>query len=85
MVFKMYAKYGMAMPQEFNSKERCLEWLLSRQQGFKNSIKLIHKEKNKLVIKTPLLNEYLELYGDSDEVEWLHLSLLHSNAYTFDY
>lgn len=79
----MFAEYGRKMPQEFNNKERCLLWLQDKQYRLPHSLKLLSKDKDRLVIKTPITNEYLEIYGTPEEINWVHIELVKSNSYTY--
>lgn len=79
----MFADLGRVMPQEFNNKERCLKWCQNKQLGLKNSIKLLAKEPDCLIIRTPITNENITIYGENNEINWLHLELVKSNSYTY--
>lgn len=79
----MFADLGRLMPQEFNSKERCLAWCKNKQLGLKHSLRLLNKEKESLMIRTPITNENVTIYGEPDEIVWLHLELVKADAYTF--
>lgn len=80
----MFADYGRQMPQEFNNKERCLQWLRDKQYRLPHSLKLLAKEKDRLVIRTPITNEYIEIYGTAEEINYVHLELVKSNSYTYN-
>ena len=41
----MFADLNRLMPQEFNSKERCLQWCKNKQLGLRHSLRLLSKEK----------------------------------------
>lgn len=79
----MFADLGRMMPQEFNDKERCLRWFQNKQLGLKHSLRLLTKEKDYMIIRTPITNEDVSVYGTSDEIDWLHLELVKSDSYTF--
>lgn len=79
----MFADLGRLMPQEFNSKERCLQWCKNKQLGLKHSLRLLSKEKESLMIRTPITNENITIYGEPDEISWLHIELVKADAYTF--
>ena len=79
----MFADLGRMMPQEFNSKERCLQWCKNKQLGLKHSLKLLGKEKDCLIIRTPLTNEIVQIFGEPDEISWLHIELVKADAYTY--
>lgn len=79
----MFADLGRMMPQEFDNKERCLRWCQNKQLGLKHSLRLLSKEKDRLIIRTPLTNEIVNIYGELDEINWLHLELVKSNSYTY--
>ncbi len=79
----MFVDYGRQMPQEFNNKERCLQYLKDKQFKLPHSLKLLSKEKERLVIRTPITNENLEVYGTFDEINWVHLELVKANSYSY--
>ena len=79
----MFAELGRLLPQEFNSKERCLQWFKNKQLGLKHSLKLLCKEKDYMIIRTPITNENVQIYGTPEEITWLHLELVKSEAYTY--
>lgn len=80
----MFADIGRMMPQEFDNKERCLRWCQSKQLGLRHSLRLLSKEKECLVMRTPLTNEIATIYGEPDEIAWLHLELVKSDSYTYN-
>lgn len=79
----MFADCGRMMLQEFDTKERCLRWCINKTLGIRHSIKLLSKEKDSLMIRTPIVNEIVTIYGDEDEIKWLHLELTKEDAYTY--
>lgn len=79
----MFADLGRMMPQEFDNKERCARWCQNKQLGIRHSIKLLTKEKDSLTIRTPITNEIVTIYGEPDEIQWLHLELVKSDSYTY--
>lgn len=80
----MFADLGRLMPQEFNDKNRCLQWCRNKQLGLKHSIRLLNKEKESLMIKTPITNEIITIYGEPEEINWLHIELVKSDSYTYN-
>lgn len=80
----MFADLGRMMPQEFNDKERCLQWCRNKQLGLKHSLRLMNKEKECLMIKVPITNEIVSIYGEPDEIQWLHIELVKSDSYTYN-
>ena len=79
----MFADLNMRMTQEFNSKERCLQWCKSKQLGLKHSLRLLALDKEFLIIRCPIVNEDVTIYGEPDEIKWLHLELVKADAYTY--
>lgn len=79
----MFVDYGRQMPQEFNNKERCLQYLKDKQFKLPHSLKLLSKEKERLVIRTPITNENLEVYGTFEEINWVHIELVKANSYSY--
>ena len=79
----MFADLGRLLPQEFNSKERCVQWCRNKQLGLKHSLKLLSKERDCLMIRVPITNEIVSIYGEPDEIAWLHLELVKSDSYTY--
>ncbi len=78
----MLADYGRHMPQEFNNKEQCLQWLKNKQLGTIRSIKLIFKHDDWLKVRVPITNELVDIYGEKSEITWLHLQLVRNQMYT---
>lgn len=79
----MFADLGRLQPQQFDTKERCLRWCINKQLSLKHSLRLLSKEKDSLMIRTPITNENVTIYGDPDEIVWLHLELVKADAYTY--
>lgn len=80
----MFADCGRMMKQDFDTKERCLRWCQNKQLGLRHSIKLLSKEKECLIVRTPITNEIITIYGEPDEIRWLHLELVKCDAYTYN-
>lgn len=80
----MYADLHRMLPQEFNNKERCLKWCKNKQLGIVHSLKLLSKEKECLSFRAPITNEVVDIYGDPEEIQWLHVELVKSNSYTYN-
>ena len=78
----MLADLGRFMPQEFADKEQCLEWLKNKQLGIKRSITLLSKDADWMVVRVPITNEIVKIYGDIDEIKWLHLAMVRNQMYT---
>ena len=79
----MFADLGRLMPQEFDNKERCARWCKNKSLGMRHSIKLLAKEKDSLMLRTPLTNEIVTIYGEPSEIQWLHVELVKSELYTY--
>lgn len=79
----MFADLGRILPQEFDNKERCARWCKNKQLGLKHSIRLLAKERDSMTIRTPITNEIVTIYGEPDEIAWLHLELVKSDSYTY--
>ena len=79
----MYVDIGRVLPQEFNTKERCLQWCKNKQLGLKHSLRLLALDKEFLIIRCPIVNEDVTIYGEPDEIKWLHLELVKADAYTY--
>ena len=79
----MFVDLGRVMPQEFNTKERCLQWCKNKQLGLKHSLRLLAIENDYLIIRCPIVNEDVTIYGEPEEIKWLHLELVKSDAYTY--
>lgn len=70
------------MPQEFNDRDRCVEWLKCKQLGMRRSITLLGKEDDCLIIRTPITNENVRVHGTKEEIAWLHLYMVRNQMYT---
>jgi flagellar biogenesis protein FliO len=78
----MMADYGRLLPQEFNNKEQCLHWLKNKQLGTVRSIVLISKNEDWLMVRVPITNENVSIYGEPDEIAWLHLQMVRNQMYS---
>ena len=78
----MLADFGRLMPQEFANKEQCLQWLKNKQLGTKRSITLLSKNDDWIMVRVPITNENITIYGEVDEIRWLHLALVRNQMYT---
>ena len=77
----MFADLGRFMPQEFTNKEQCLQWLKDKQLGIKRSITLLGKDVDQLTLRTPITNENARIFGEPDEIAWLHLQMVREQMY----
>lgn len=78
----MFADLGRFMPQEFSSKEQCLQWLKDKQLGIRRSITLLGKQSDQLMVRTPITNENVQIFGEPEEIAWLHLQMVRERMYT---
>lgn len=78
----MLADYGRLLPQEFNNKEQCLQWLKNKQLGTVRSIVLLSKNDDWLMVRVPITNENVAIYGEADEIAWLHLQMVRNQMYS---
>lgn len=78
----MLADYGRLLPQEFNDKEQCLQWLKNKQLGTVRSIVLLSKNEDWLMVRVPITNENIAIYGDTAEIAWLHLQMVRNQMYS---
>ncbi len=78
----MLADYGRLLPQEFNNKEQCLQWLKNKQLGTVRSIVLISKNEDWMIVRVPITNENVTIYGEHDEIAWLHLQMVRNQMYS---
>lgn len=78
----MLADFGRKMPQEFSSKEQCLQWLQNKMLGTKRSITLLSKNDDWLSVRVPITNENINIYGEISEIKWLHLAMVRNQMYT---
>lgn len=78
----MLADLGRFMPQEFADKEQCLEWLKNKQLGIRRSITLLSKDQDWMAVRVPITNEIVKIYGEVDEIKWLHLAMVRNQMYT---
>lgn len=78
---EVLADLGRMMPQEFASKEQCLQWLKNKQLGTKRSIVLLSKSTDWLAVRVPITNENINIHGEVDEIRWLHLAMVRNQMY----
>ena len=79
----MFADIGRHMPQEFNDKEQAFGWFKNKQLGMRHSLKLLAREKEYMIIRTPITNENITVYGEPEEIKWLHVELIKADAFSY--
>lgn len=64
-----------AFPYEFETKELCLRYVIIRCHNIKHSLRFIQKDTEQLCVRCPVSGDYLEIFGENYEIEWLHKQL----------
>lgn len=75
----MKIESNTSIPYEFGDIWNALRHVESRCHGIKKSLRKIEKTSGHLVVRCPLAGDYLDIYGDEDEIDWLDnkLEMLH--------
>ena len=69
------------IPYEYDNKTDCLKHIVSRCHNLKNSLRFIEMDNEHLTVRCPLSGDYLDILGNSDELNWLHAELTKRNWY----
>ena len=54
---------------------------INKQLGIKRSITLLGKDGDQLTLRTPITNENVRIFGEPDEIAWLHLQMVREQMY----
>ena len=55
--------------------------ITDKQLGIKRSITLLGKDVDQLTLRTPITNENVRIFGEPDEIAWLHLQMVREQMY----
>ena len=72
---------GDYTPYHYVSRYETFNYVKSRAQGLKKSLRLVEKDSEHLTIRCPLSGDYLEIVGEKDDLEWLDKELRKQNWY----
>ena len=80
----MYIFIDTTVPYEFAHKEDCFRHVTLRCHGIKKSLTFVEKDKEHLCVRCPLSGDYLEIYGEQSDIDWLHRNLSKHQWYRTD-
>lgn len=63
------------IPYEFSTKHETLQYVVTRAQGLKRSLKIIEKDTEHLTIRCPVSGDYIDVVGTEQELKWLEEQL----------
>lgn len=72
---------GDYTPYNYVNRYETFNYVKSRAQGLKKSLRLVEKDSEHLTIRCPLSGDYLEIVGEKDDLEWLDKELRKQNWY----
>lgn len=67
----MYIFIDTTIPYEFKNKNDCYKHIVSRCFNIKKSLRFMEKDKGHLCVRCPISGDYLEIFGDDTDIEWL--------------
>lgn len=62
-------------PYEFKTKRETYNYVIERCQGLKKSLRFVEMDNEHLVVRCPVIADYLEITGTEEELNWLHAEL----------
>lgn len=68
-------------PYEFESKRDVYNYVEERCQGLKKALRYIEMDNEHLVVRCPIVGDYLEITGTPEELNWLHAELKKRELY----
>lgn len=63
------------IPYEYDSVWDTLEYIESRCHGLKKSLRFVEMDSEHLQVRCPLSGDYLNIYGKTNDINWLHAEL----------
>lgn len=63
------------IPYEYRDKEMCLRHIIDRCQGIKKSLIFVEMDNEHLLVRCPIVGDYLEITGTVEELNYIHKSL----------
>lgn len=68
-------------PYEFEGKRDAYNYIEERCQGLKKALRYIEMDNEHLVVRCPIVGDYLEITGTAEEINWLHAELTKRELY----
>lgn len=72
------------VPYEFKTKEQCMYYIKERAMNIKKSLRFVEKDTGHLCVRCPVSGDYLEIYGEQFDIDWLHRNLSKHQWYRTD-
>lgn len=69
------------IPYEFNNKLDCYKYVVNRALNIQKSLRFIEKDTEHLTVRCPVSADYLDIIGEPEEIEWLHMMLKNRHWY----
>lgn len=63
------------IPYEFKTKREAFDYVVERCHGLKKSLRFVEMDEEHLVVRCPIVADYLEITGTPEELNWLHAEL----------
>lgn len=69
------------IPYEFNNKMDCYKYVVNRALNIQKSLRFIEKDTEHLTVRCSVSADYLDIIGEPEEIEWLHMMLKNRHWY----
>ena len=69
------------IPYEFDSVWDTLKYVESRCHNLKKSLRFVEIDSEHLKVRCPLSGDYLDIYGNEADINWLHAELTRREWY----
>ena len=69
------------IPYEYENKRDVLNFIISRCQGLRRSLRLVEKDSEHLLVRCPLSGDYLGIVGTTQELNWVDAELRKQDWY----
>ena len=77
----MYMYIDVDTPYDFPNKRDCYKNITKRCLNIRKSLRFVEKETGHHCVRCTVSGDYLEIYGNQDDIEWLHSELYNNNWY----
>lgn len=71
----MFIYIDTTVPYEFKTKEACYKHVVIRCHNIKKSLRFVEKDIGHLCVRCPISGDYLEIFGEQFEIDWLDKQL----------
>lgn len=69
------------IPYEFETRKQYADYIEERTLKIKHSLRFVEIDDEHLIVRCPVVGDYLEIVGTENEINWLHSELTKRELY----